>query len=107
MIAYIESVFLITLLISQYIRRNNEISSKEIQEKLFELRQTFVSISTISLHLLDHAYRKSLSIRTPMLTNEQKCYRIHWSRSYMNDDWTRAVFTDESSFQLFRNTIQR
>jgi transposase len=93
--------------ISQYIRRNNEITLKEIQEKLSESRQTFVSISTISRHLLDHDYHNVLPINTPMLTDEQKCYRIQCSRAHMNDDWTHTVFTDESSFQLFRNTIRR
>jgi transposase len=93
--------------IRQYIRRNNEITLKEIQEKLSESRQTFFSISTISRHLLDHGYHNVLPINTPMLANEQKRYRIQCSRAHMNDDWTRTVFTDESSFQLFRNTIRR
>ena len=92
--------------ISQYIRRNNEITLK-IQEKLSESRQTFVSISTISRRLHDHGYRNALAINTPMLTTAQKLHRIQWSKAHMNDDWTRTVFTDESSFQLFRNTIRR
>ena len=93
--------------ISQYIRRNNEITLKEIQEKLSESRRTFVSISTISRHLHDHGYRNALPINTPMLTTEQKLNRIQWSKAHMNDDWTRTVVTDESSFQLFGNTIRR
>jgi hypothetical protein len=93
--------------IGQYIRRSNKRTLKEIQEELSELRQTFVSISTISRHLLDHGYRNVLPINIPMLTNEQRRYRIQWSRAHMNDDWTHTVFTDHSSFQLSRNTIRR
>jgi transposase len=72
--------------ISQFIRSNNEITLKEIQDKLSESCQTFVSLSTISRHLLDHGYHNVLPINTPMLTNEQRRYRIQWSRAHMNDD---------------------
>ena len=42
-----------------------------------------------------------------MLTSEHKQRRIEWTREYLNDDWQSTIFTDESSFQLVRNTIRR
>ena len=42
-----------------------------------------------------------------MLTAEQKQHRVQWVKKHQADDWYRTVFTDESSFQLFRNTIRR
>ena len=101
-ISYADSVA-----ISQYIRRNNEIILREFQEKLSVSHHTSVPISTISRHLHDHGYQTLLPLNTPMLTSGQKRYRVEWSKTRINDDWTRTVFTDESSFQLFRNTVRR
>ena len=42
-----------------------------------------------------------------MLTAQQKQHLVEWEKKHQADDWYRTVFTDESSFQLFRNTIQR
>ena len=42
-----------------------------------------------------------------MLTQEHKERRVQWGKQHLNDDWQSTVFTDESSFQLFRNTIRR
>ena len=42
-----------------------------------------------------------------MLTNEQKERRVQWTLPHQNDDWNRTIFSDETSYQLFRNTIRR
>ena len=42
-----------------------------------------------------------------MLTNEQKERRVQWAMAHKDDDWSRTVFSDETSYQLFRNTIRR
>ncbi|CAF1440276.1 unnamed protein product [Adineta ricciae] len=93
--------------IAQYIRRDNETTLKEIQEKLSETHQRSVSLSTISRYLHNHGYRSVLPVNTPMLTVEQKQRRVQWAKKHQADDWTCTIFTDESSFQLFRNTIRR
>ena len=42
-----------------------------------------------------------------MLTAEQKQNCVEWLKKDQTDDWYHTVFTDELSFQLFRNTIRR
>ena len=93
--------------IAQYIRRDNETTLKEIKEKLSKTHQRSVSLPTNSRHLRNHGYRSILPANTPMLTAEQKQHRVEWAKKHQADDWDRTVFTDESSFQLFRNTIRR
>ena len=93
--------------IAQYIRRDNETTLKEIKEKLSRTHQRSVSLSTISRHLRDHGCRSVLPINAPMLTVEQKQNRVEWAKKHQGDDWNRTIFTDESSFQLFRNTVRR
>ena len=52
-------------------------------------------------------YKSTLPYATPMLTQEQKHARIQWAIQHKDDDWSRTIFTDETCYQLFRNTIRR
>ena len=93
--------------IGQWIRRNTEITAKEIVEKLQLTKNLDVLRWTVrgTLHRL--GYMNVLPRRTPMLINEQKERRVQWALAHQNDDWSRTVFSDETSYQLFRNTIRR
>ncbi|CAF3968764.1 unnamed protein product, partial [Rotaria sp. Silwood1] len=42
-----------------------------------------------------------------MLTVDKKNRRIQWTKDHKDDDFIQTIFTDESSFQLFRNTVRR
>ncbi|CAF1253034.1 unnamed protein product [Rotaria sordida] len=93
--------------IGQWIRRNNEITAKEIVEKLRSTRNLNVSRWTVRRQLHRLGYKNVLPRGTPILTNEQKERRVQWALAHKDDDWTRTVFSDETSYQLFRNTIRR
>ncbi|CAF3388807.1 unnamed protein product [Rotaria sp. Silwood2] len=93
--------------LGQFVRRNNEITLNELVEKLRDRCRLTVSTSTISRHLNRFKYKNCLPVNTPMLTPEHKQRRIEWVKEHLNDDWTSTIFTDESSFQLLRNTIRR
>ena len=51
--------------------------------------------------------KHTLPYDAPMLTQEQKDARVRWAIKLQNDDWSRTIFTDETCYQLFRNTIRR
>jgi transposase len=93
--------------IGQWIRRNNEITAQEIVEKLQSNRNLTVSRWTVQRQLHRLGYENVLPRGTPMLTNEQKEGRVQWALAHKDDDWNRTVFSDETSYQLFRNTIRR
>ena len=42
-----------------------------------------------------------------MLTQKPKDARVQWAEQHKDDDWSQTVFTDETSYQVFRNTIRR
>src|SRR5436853_6845436 len=42
-----------------------------------------------------------------MLTSDHKQKRIEWAKKHINDNWNKTLFSDETSFQLFRNTIKQ
>ena len=43
----------------------------------------------------------------PMLTETHKEKRVQWARQHLNDNWKKTLFSDETAFQLFRNTLKR
>lgn len=93
--------------IGQWIRRNNEITAQEIVEKLQSNRNLSVSRWTVQRYLHFLGYENVLPRGTPMLTDEHKERRVQWALAHKDDDWNRTVFSDETSYQLFRNTIRR
>ena len=93
--------------LGQWIRRNNETTSKELAQKLLDDRGLDVSRWTVQRQLKRMGYKSTLPYGTPMLTQEQKDARVQWAIKHQNDDWSRTIFTDETCYQLFRNTIRR
>ena len=83
------------------------LSNSEIEENLSKMHHKSVSTSTISRHLHEYGYKNVLPQSTHMLTSDEKERRVQWAEKHKNDDFTKTIFTDESSFQLFRNTIRR
>jgi len=42
-----------------------------------------------------------------MLTETHKIRRVEWAKKHLNNNWNKTVFTDETAFQFFRNTVGR
>ncbi|CAG8579165.1 2814_t:CDS:2 [Scutellospora calospora] len=91
--------------LGQYIHKNPSISTRTMVNKL-EKTGVKVSHSTISRHLADAGYTNSLPQKTPMLTVKHKLARVKWAEKHLEDNWNRTFFTDETAFQLFRNTLK-
>jgi transposase len=91
--------------LGQYVRRKPSISAGALVSKLEDIGIN-VSRSTVSRHLADLGYRNSLPLSTPMLTSVHKEKRVEWAQKHKDDDWKKTLFSDETSFQLFRNTIK-
>ena len=97
----------INLSIGQWIRRNKEITVKQILQKLEQHHGLSTSRWTMQHHLHLMGFRNILPLVTYMLTKEQKEKRVIWAMKHKNDDWNQTVFLNESYFQLFRNTVHR
>jgi len=92
--------------LAQFICRDSSISTRTLSTKL-SLTGLNVSRKTIGRHLAEIGYQKDLSRATPMLTADHKRKRVEWAQKHLNDDWDNTLFTDETAFQLFRNTVER
>jgi hypothetical protein len=61
---------------------------------------------TVSRHLVSLGYKNTLPLSTPMLTQAHKQKRVEWAQKHKDDNWRKTLFSDETSFQLFRNTLK-
>jgi hypothetical protein len=91
--------------IGHYLRRNNKLTAKEISTKIECKRRLKVSDSTINQHLKKLNYKSVLPNGTPMLTEYHKKIQVEWAKKHKGMNWNSVIFSDESSIQLFRNTI--
>jgi transposase len=90
--------------IGAYIRRNPIISVGDLVNKLRE-KGINIGREAVRTHLIINGYKNSLPLATPMLTAKHKEKRIEWAKKHLDDNWSQTLFSDETSFQLFRNTI--
>ena len=96
-----------SIVLGQWIRRNNEATPKELTPKLLHGPALNVSQWTVQRQRKRMSYKSTLSYNTPMVTQEQKHARVQWAIQHKDDDWSRTIFTDETCHQLFCNTIRR
>ena len=96
----------INLSIAQWIRRNKEITVRQILQKLQQHHGLNTSRWTMQRHLHRMDYKNILPRVTHILTKEQKEKRVVWRMKHKNDDLNQTVFSDESCCQLFRNTVR-
>jgi DDE superfamily endonuclease/Transposase len=64
-----------------------------------------VSSRTINRELNNLGYRSCHPKTVPMLTEKQRERRVEWASSHINQNWKNVVFSDETTFQMFRNTM--
>src|SRR5271169_1149627 len=93
--------------IGQMIRHNNETTTKHIAMRLRNEKGLELSRITVHRHLHHMGYKNVLPQSKPMLTEEQRIRRLEWAIAHRNDDWDQTIFCDETSIQLFRNTVRR
>jgi hypothetical protein len=93
--------------VGQHLKRNKELMVKDILLKLEENRGLKVSPMTVWRHLKISEYMSILPKATPVLTKDHKLRRVEWAQRHLDTDWSRVVFSDETSYQLFRNTVRR
>jgi transposase len=75
-----------------------------LQETYPELEVTDRTVRN-TLQTLD--YKVCRPITTTIMTSTHIARRLEWAQNHARDkSWKKTVFTDETTFQLFRNTIQ-
>ncbi|KAG9287031.1 hypothetical protein G9A89_022995 [Geosiphon pyriformis] len=83
--------------LGQYLCRDSSISLRTLKIKLAK-KNVDVSPSTIQRQLINHGYKKDLSLATPMLTNLHKEDRVKWAQEHLNNNWKKLFFRMKQLF---------
>ena len=82
-------------------------SSSELTKKL---KKTYLNLNiatrTVRENLQKLDYRVCISCSVPFLTSKAMNLRVVWAKAHQRENWNKVIFSDESSFQMFRNTTQ-
>lgn len=63
-----------------------------------------IATRTVRENLWKLGYRVCVPKKTPFLTSIAKERRVSWAEVHKNKNWEDMVFSDETTFQMFRNT---
>ncbi len=88
-------------------KHNRFTTAGELKAKLEE-KDTELEVSerTIRRELNNLGYVSILPRKVPLLTQRAKEVRLSWAREHLRYNWKKVVFSDETTLQMFTNTIR-
>src|SRR6185437_9539417 len=88
-------------------KKDRTATSKELTEVL---NNTYPGLNiaprTVRENLQHLGYQVTVPRAVPLLKKEAMIRRVCWARKYQRRRWNTTVFSDEATFQLFRNTLK-
>ena len=90
--------------LASFANNRNTSSSKELQAEMEKGGSPSVSARTIRMVLNRAGYCSKVPKFVPFLSDNHKENRVSWCRQHTKTRWGRWVFSDESMFELFRDT---
>ena len=88
------------------VKSNHYTTTTEMKTILEEKYQDLeVSERTIRRELSNLGYVATLPRKVPLLTQQAKINRLSWAQDHVRYNWKKVVFSDETTIQMFRNTI--
>ena len=87
-------------MISKRVKSHPEVSSSQLSQYM---KDCFLDISprTICRRLAEAGFRYGVPIRKPLLTEDHIKVRFQWAMDHRNFDFSKVIFTDETTFLLF------
>jgi transposase len=93
--------------IGKILKHNHFTTAGELKAKLEEKDPELeVSERTVRRELKNLGYISVMPRKVPLLTQKAKDIRLSWSRDHSRYNWKKVVFSDETTLQMFRNTIR-
>lgn len=93
--------------IGKILQHNHFTTAGEIKAKLEENDPELkVSERTVRRELRNLGYVSVLPRKVPLLTQNAKDVRLSWSQDHLRYNWRKVIFSDETTLQMFRNTIR-
>ena len=85
------------------IQNDQYLTCGEIATKLSS--RVKISARTVNRELNKLGYHSGHPKTVPLLTAKQRERRVEWAIAHARQNWKTVVFSDESIFQMFRNTM--
>jgi len=94
--------------LGRMVQVNTSTNSKKLATRLNESNPGLnISRSTISREPSRLHWKVDIPKTIPFLTDNHKKRRIEWALSHAKLNWKKVVFSDETTFQMYRNTIKK
>lgn len=84
-------------------KKDNTISLEKLTQKINDQFKIKIAKSTLSGHMSTIGSYK-LPVNIPILSSKNKEKRLNYATYHSNDNFTNVIFSDESRFQICRNT---
>ena len=93
--------------IGKILKHNHFTTTSELKNKL-EINDSTLEVSerTIRRELKNLGYISILPRKVPLLTKRAKDVRLSWARDHLRYNWKKVIFSDETTLQMFSNTIR-
>jgi arginine repressor len=92
--------------IGMIVKHNHFTTASEMKAQLKEKNPELeVSERTIRRELKNLGFVSVRPRKVPLLTQKAKENRLSWSRDHVNYNWKKVVFSDETTIQMFCNTL--
>jgi transposase len=92
--------------IGMIVKHNHFTTASEMKVELEKKHPNFeVSERTIRRELKNIGYMVVIPRRVPLLTPKAKNDRLEWAHDHMHYNWRKVIFSDETTIQMFRNTV--
>lgn len=93
--------------IGKILKHNHFTTAGELKVKLEENDlELEVSERTVRRELKNLGYVSILPRKVPLLTQRAKDVRLSWAREHLRYNWKKVIFSDETTLQMFSNTIK-
>lgn len=86
-------------LIEHAMRQDDETTATQLQAMLAS-KNVYVSLATIVRNRVELGWTYRGSAYCQLIRQQNKCKRLDWARTYINDDFNNVIWTDETSVQL-------
>lgn len=81
-------------------------SATRIAQRAHKKGSPLVSRQTICRVLKEQGFLKLVPKIVPLLTQQHKDERVRWCQKYLNLDWAKVCFSDESKFEFYRCKVK-
>ena len=95
--------------LKRLVKDDGRLSATKITSDLNTSLPKPVSTRTVRRYLRDLGYEYVVKIKRQWLSNKHQQQRVDWCIQYMHwtpDDWRKIIFSDESTFHVFKRKNQ-